>query len=63
MTSENAARRGGYSGVNVAEGDEANAEIDAFEAIKLRLRNAFLVADNEYDLVSADDIRRRARRC
>lgn len=36
-------------------------EGDAFEALRLRLQDAFSVADGEYELVSADDIRRRVR--
>jgi hypothetical protein len=40
--------------------DAARAGYDAFEADNLYLRNAFSVADGEYHLESADDIRQRA---
>jgi antitoxin ParD1/3/4 len=41
--------------------DKERLERDAYEALKLRLQEAFSVADSEYELLSADDIRRRAR--
>jgi antitoxin ParD1/3/4 len=40
--------------------DKERAERESFEAMKMRLRDAFAVADSEYDYLSADDIRRRA---
>lgn len=40
--------------------DKARAERETFEAMKLRLQDAFAAADNEYEYLSADDIRRRA---
>ena len=40
--------------------DKERAEREAFEAMKLRLQDAFATADSEYEYLSADDIRRRA---
>ncbi len=40
--------------------DKARAEREAFEAMKLRLQDAFATPDHEYEQLSADDIRRRA---
>lgn len=40
--------------------DKERLEREAFESLKLRLQDAFLVADSDYELLSADDIRRRA---
>jgi len=40
--------------------DKERAEREAFEAMKMRLRDAFAAADSEYESLSADDIRRRA---
>lgn len=40
--------------------DKERAEREAFEALKVRLQDAFAIADGEYELLSADDIRRRA---
>jgi antitoxin ParD1/3/4 len=40
--------------------DKVRVETEAFEAMKIRLQDAFAVADSEYELLSADDIRRRA---
>jgi putative addiction module CopG family antidote len=40
--------------------DKERAEHEAMEAMKVRLQDAFAVADSEYEYVSADDIRRRA---
>lgn len=40
--------------------DKERAEREAFEAMKLRLQDAFASPDEEYELLSADDIRRRA---
>jgi len=40
--------------------DKERAEHEALEAMKLRLQDAFAVADSEYEHLSADDIRRRA---
>jgi antitoxin ParD1/3/4 len=41
--------------------DKERAEQEAFEALKLRLQDAFATPDDEYEQVSADDIRARAR--
>ncbi|MFN4271226.1 MAG: type II toxin-antitoxin system ParD family antitoxin [Aliihoeflea sp.] len=41
--------------------DKERAEREAFEALKLRLQDAFATPDDEYERVSADDIRARAR--
>ncbi len=41
--------------------DKERAEQEAFEALKLRLQDAFATPDDEYEEVSADDIRTRAR--
>lgn len=40
--------------------DKERAEREAMEAMKIRLREAFAVADSEYEYLSADDIRQRA---
>ncbi len=40
--------------------DKERAEREAIEAMKVRLQDAFAVADAEYEYLSADDIRRRA---
>ena len=40
--------------------DKERAEREAFEAMKLRLQDAFARPDNEYERLTADDIRRRA---
>ena len=40
--------------------DKERAEREAFEAMKLRLQDAFAIPDHEYEHLSADDIRRRA---
>jgi antitoxin ParD1/3/4 len=40
--------------------DKARAETEAFEVLKLRLQEAFAADDSECELLSADDIRRRA---
>ena len=40
--------------------DKERAEREAFEAMKLRLQDAFAIPDREYEHLSADDIRRRA---
>ncbi|MBX3566687.1 MAG: transcriptional regulator [Rhizobiaceae bacterium] len=40
--------------------DKERAEREAFEAMKIRLQDAFAVPDGEYEHPSADDIRRRA---
>ncbi len=40
--------------------DKERAEHEAMEAMKVRLQDAFAVADSEYEHLSADDIRRRA---
>lgn len=40
--------------------DKERAEREAFEAMKMRLQDAFSAPDDEYELVSADDIRARA---
>ncbi|WP_187972311.1 ribbon-helix-helix domain-containing protein [Aquibium microcysteis] len=40
--------------------DKERAEHEAMEAMKVRLQDAFAVADSEYEYLSADDIRRRA---
>lgn len=40
--------------------DKERAEREAFEAMKLRLKDAFGTPDSEYEQLSADDIRRRA---
>jgi antitoxin ParD1/3/4 len=40
--------------------DKERAEREAFEALKARLQDAFSIPDGEYELLSADDIRRRA---
>ena len=40
--------------------DKERAEHEALEAMKVRLQEAFAVADSEYEYLSADDIRRRA---
>lgn len=40
--------------------DKARAEAEAFEAMKIRLQDAFAVPDDEYEQLSADDVRRRA---
>ena len=40
--------------------DKERSEREAMEAMKIRLREAFAVADSEYEYLSADDIRRRA---
>lgn len=40
--------------------DKERAEREAFEAMKLRLQEAFASPDEEYELISADDIRQRA---
>jgi antitoxin ParD1/3/4 len=40
--------------------DKDRAEREAFEALRLRLQDAFLIPDSEYELLSAHDIRRRA---
>ena len=58
MTAEDKVRLDG-SGDVTPDGDKDIAERDACDAFKVRLRGAFSVADSEYELVSADDIRRR----
>lgn len=63
MTGEDDARRNDRPSFDSAHVDEEKAGYDAVDAAKLCLRNAFLVADSEYDLVSADDIRHRALAC
>lgn len=40
--------------------DKEQAEAKSFEAMKLRLQNAFAVPDSEYEFLTADDIRKRA---
>lgn len=40
--------------------DKERAEREAFEALKARLQDAFAIPDGEYELLSVDDIRRRA---
>lgn len=40
--------------------DKERAEREAFDAMKVRLQEAFAVPDAEYEYLSADDIRRRA---
>ncbi len=40
--------------------DKERAEREAFEAMKVRLQDAFSTPDDEYEMLSADDIRRRA---
>jgi hypothetical protein len=50
-----------YRGSLPANGDKEDAERWAFESFKVLLQDAFSTADSEYELVSADDIRRRAR--
>ena len=40
--------------------DKARTEREAFEAMRLRLQDAFTAPDSAYDHLSADDIRRRA---
>jgi antitoxin ParD1/3/4 len=40
--------------------DKKRAEQEAFEAMKLRLQDAFATSDEEYESLSVDDIRRRA---
>ena len=40
--------------------DKERAEREAFEAMKVRLQDAFATADSEYEQLSADDIRMRA---
>lgn len=40
--------------------DKERAEREAFEAMKLRLQDAFATPDREYEYLSADDIRQRA---
>jgi len=40
--------------------DKERAEREAFDAMKLRLQDAFAVPDGDYEHLSADDIRRRA---
>jgi len=40
--------------------DKERAEREAFDTLRLRLQDAFSVPDSEYELLSADDIRRRA---
>jgi antitoxin ParD1/3/4 len=40
--------------------DKDRAEREAFEAMRLRLQDAFATPDDEYELLSANDIRRRA---
>ena len=40
--------------------DKDRAEREAVEAMRLRLQDAFLTHDSEYEYVSADDIRQRA---
>jgi len=40
--------------------DKEQAERKSFEAMKLRLQDAFATPDTEYEQLSADDIRKRA---
>lgn len=40
--------------------DKERAEREAYDAIRLRLQDAFAVPDGEYEQLSAVDIRRRA---
>jgi antitoxin ParD1/3/4 len=40
--------------------DKERAEREAFEALKARLQDAFAIPDEEYEHLSAEDIRRRA---
>jgi antitoxin ParD1/3/4 len=40
--------------------DKERAEREAFEAMKLRLQEAFATDDSDDEYLSADDIRRRA---
>ena len=40
--------------------DKERTEREAFDAMKIRLQDAFAVSDGEYEHLSADDIRRRA---
>lgn len=40
--------------------DKERAEREAFDAMRLRLQDAFSTPDSEYEYLSADDIRRRA---
>jgi antitoxin ParD1/3/4 len=40
--------------------DKERAERESFEAMKLRLQEAFSASDGAYERLSADDIRRRA---
>lgn len=40
--------------------DKEQAEARAFGEMKLRLQEAFAIADSEYELLSAHDIRERA---
>jgi antitoxin ParD1/3/4 len=40
--------------------DKDRAEREAFEAMRLRLQDAFATPDDEYEHLSANDIRRRA---
>ena len=58
MTAEDKMRLNG-AGDFTTDGDKETAEREACVAFRLRLRDAFSVADSEYELVSADDIRRR----
>lgn len=60
MTGGHYARRSGRPSIDSAHMDAERAGYDAFEAVKRCLRNAFSVADSEYELASADDIRHRA---
>lgn len=39
--------------------DKERAEQEAFEALKVRLQDAFAIVDEEYEHLSADDIRLR----
>lgn len=41
--------------------DKERAEREAFETMKLRLQEAFAADDSEYEHLSAEDVRRRAR--
>ncbi len=40
--------------------DKERAEREAFEAMKIRLQDAFATPDSEYEHLSVDDIRLRA---
>ncbi len=40
--------------------DKERAEREAFDALRLRLQEAFATPDLEYEYLSAEDIRRRA---